>query len=178
MKVNVKRFITVLILLMLTSFVSGFIAGKAFSQKQPNREIKQQAPNFQERESKPTALALLNQYDTIESDLKSEERWMSFIATAYCPCEKCCGKWAKNRPNGVVYTASGEIAQEGITLAADWNVLPRGTKVEIKDIGFRVVQDRGGAIRGNRIDVYFDSHQKALEFGVQEVQLKIEEEIN
>ena len=72
MKVNVKRFITVLILLMLTSFVSGFIVGKAFSQKQPNREIKQQAPNFQERESKSTTLASLNQYNTIESDLKAK----------------------------------------------------------------------------------------------------------
>lgn len=185
MKVNIKRFITVLILLTLISFVSGFITGKAFSQKRSSMESEQQvsevihtASIFQEPELKPITFTIPNQYTASKSDIesKAEENWMTFIATAYCPCEKCCGKWAKNRPNGVVYTASGEIAQEGITLAADWNVLPKGTKVEIKGLGSRVVQDRGGAIRGNRIDIYFDSHQKALEFGVQEVQLKIEEE--
>lgn len=183
MKVNIKRFITVQILLILTSFVLGFITGKAFSQKRSNMESEQQvsevihtASIFQEQESKPTTLALLNQYNTIESDPKNEEHWMTFTATAYCPCEKCCGKWAKNRPNGIVYTASGEVAREGVTIAADWNVLPKGTRVEIKGLGSRVVQDRGGAIRGNRIDIYFDSHQEALEFGVQEVQLRIKEE--
>ena len=30
-----------------------------------------------------------------------------FRVTAYCACEKCCGEWAKNRPNGVVYGAAG-----------------------------------------------------------------------
>lgn len=130
-------------------------------------EVIHTASIFQEPELKPVTLS--------KSDIenKAEENWMTFIATAYCSCEKCCGEWAKNRPNGIVYTASGEVAEEGVTIAADWNVLPKGTKVEIKGIGFRVVQDRGGAIQGNRIDIYFDSHQEALEFGVQEVQLRI-----
>jgi len=182
MKVNVKRFITVLILLILISFVSGFIAGKAFSQKRLSMESEQQVSEVihtasisQEQELKPITFTIPNQYTASKSDIgsKAEENWMTFTATAYCPCEKCCGKWAKNRPNGIVYTASGEVAREGVTIAADWNVLPKGTKVEIKGIGFRVVQDRGGAIQGNRIDIYFDSHQEALEFGVQEVQLRI-----
>lgn len=92
----------------------------------------------------------------------------AFTITAYCPCEKCCGIYAKSRPkdeNGVdiVLTASGEKAVEGVTIAADTNVLPFGTKVEI-DGNVYTVQDRGGAIKGNRIDIYFESHEKALQY--------------
>jgi len=91
--------------------------------------------------------------------------------TAYCPCSKCCGKWGVNRPvdeNGelIVITASGKRAKAGITIAADRTVLPFGTKVVFYGHEYEV-QDVGGAIKGNRIDVYFDDHQEALEFGVQ-----------
>lgn len=83
-----------------------------------------------------------------------------YTITAYCPCAKCCGK-----SNGI--TASGVKAVEGVTIAVDTKVLPFGTKVYIEGIGERIVQDRGGAIKGNRIDLYFDSHQAALNFGRQ-----------
>lgn len=99
----------------------------------------------------------------------AESEWQTFTATAYCSCEKCCGEWALNRPNGLVYTASGAIAEEGVTVAADWDILPAGTLIEIDGLGERIVQDRGGAITGNRIDLFFNSHQDALDFGVQEV---------
>ena len=89
------------------------------------------------------------------------------VITAYCPCEKCCGIWAKNRPNGVVYTASGEVAQEGVTVAADWDVYPAGTVLYIEGMGEYIVQDVGGAVNGNHIDVYFDTHEEAVNFGKQ-----------
>ena len=89
------------------------------------------------------------------------------VLTAYCPCEKCCGIWAKNRPNGVVYTASGEVAQEGVTVAADWDVYPAGTVLYIEGMGEYIVQDVGGAVNGNHIDVYFDTHEEAVNFGKQ-----------
>ncbi len=38
------------------------------------------------------------------------EEWIDAVATAYCPCEICCGKWALNRPDDIVYTASGAIS--------------------------------------------------------------------
>lgn len=89
------------------------------------------------------------------------------VITAYCPCEKCCGIWAKNRPNGVVYTASGEVAQEGVTVAADWDVYPAGTVLYIEGMGEYVVQDVGGAVNGNHIDIFLSSHEKAVNFGKQ-----------
>lgn len=94
-----------------------------------------------------------------------------YRVTAYCGCEKCCGKWGKNRPkdengNPIVYTANQSIAKEGVTIAADISVLPYGTKVIIDGHQY-IVQDRGGSIEGNRVDIYFESHQAALEWGVQ-----------
>ena len=101
------------------------------------------------------------------------ETWKNlgtFKITAYCPCEICCGYWATIRPldekdNPIVYTATGEIAKSGKTIAVDPNVIPYGTKVKIAGQTF-IAQDTGGAIKGNRIDVYFNSHSTALQFGV------------
>lgn len=101
-----------------------------------------------------------------------------FRLTAYCSCEKCCGKWGVNRPldkNGkpIVYTASGKIAQAGYTIAADKSIYPFGTILYINGHPYEV-QDVGGAIKGNKIDVYFDNHQDALNFGVQYAEVFIE----
>lgn len=91
-----------------------------------------------------------------ESSIRRKEK---YITTAYCHCTKCCGK-----SDGI--TASGVKAVEGVTVAADTKILPFGTKVII-DGNTYTVQDRGGAIKGNRIDIYFDTHEKALQYGRQ-----------
>lgn len=83
-----------------------------------------------------------------------------FKLTAYCACSKCCGQWA----NGI--TATGTVATQGRTIAVDPSKIPYGTKVSINGHTY-VAEDCGGAIKGNRIDVYFDSHSEALQFGVQ-----------
>lgn len=90
--------------------------------------------------------------------------------TYYCPCEQCCGSWAKNRPkdaegNSIVKTASGETAEAGKTIAVDPDVIPYGTEVVIDGHTY-TAQDCGGAIQGNRIDIYCDSHAEALQNGV------------
>ena len=92
-----------------------------------------------------------------------------FLLTAYCSCESCCDQWAYNRPvdeagNPIVYTASGEVARQGYTIAVDTSVIPFGTEVIIDDQVY-MAQDRGGAIKQNRIDVYFANHKDALIFG-------------
>lgn len=89
----------------------------------------------------------------------------TFVVTAYCPCAKCCGK-----SDGV--TASGVKAVEGITVAMDKSI-PFGTKIYIDGVGERIAQDRGGAIKGNKIDLYFDSHEDALKWGRQTKQVTI-----
>ena len=90
--------------------------------------------------------------------------------TSYCACEKCCGYWATIRPldeNGepIVYTASGAVARQGVTVAADTSILPFGTVILIGGEEF-TVQDVGGGVDGKHIDIYFDNHEAAVEFGV------------
>lgn len=127
-------------------------------------------------ESAPPAVPMPE--PTPEPTPEPEPAWIEFEATAYCACEKCCGVWAKNRPNGIVYTASGAVAQEGVTIAADWDVLPPGTVVYIDGMGERIVQDRGGGVKGNAVDIYFEDHNEALVFGRQTVRLYIVEDGN
>lgn len=81
-----------------------------------------------------------------------------YTLTAYCSCEKCCGK-----SNGI--TASGVKAKANHTIAAP-SEFAFGTKLMINGIEY-TVEDRGGAIKDKRIDVYFDSHQEAINFGKQ-----------
>ena len=93
------------------------------------------------------------------------ERVLMMEATAYCSCAKCCGK--SNR-----ITATG-VQASSRTIAADWNVLPPGTEVHIEGIGYRVVEDRGGGIKGNKLDVWFPSHQEAWEYGRRRVVVRV-----
>ena len=86
-----------------------------------------------------------------------------FVLTAYCPCPICCGQWSNmDNPS----TASGNPAVEGVTIAVDTNVIPFGTRIKIGEHIY-TAQDRGGAIKGNRIDVYFRTHERACQFGKQ-----------
>lgn len=80
-------------------------------------------------------------------------------ATAYCSCPICCGR------NADGWTASGTWATEGRTLAADPHMFPIGSCLALPDYGRRVVEDTGSAILGKRIDIYFNSHEAALDFG-------------
>lgn len=87
-----------------------------------------------------------------------------FKLTAYCACEKCCGEYA----DGI--TATGTTATEGRTIAVDPTIIPYGTRVIINGHEY-VAEDCGGGIKGDRIDVFFASHEDALLFGVGEAEV-------
>lgn len=94
-----------------------------------------------------------------------------FRVTAYCTCVKCCGVWSQDHPShaGTDYvqkTASGTIPTAGRTIAADPSVLPYGTVIVVDGHEY-IVEDAGSAVNGNTIDIYFSSHEAALEWGVQ-----------
>lgn len=89
----------------------------------------------------------------------------NFTLTAYCSCSSCCGK-----SDGI--TATGTRATAGRTIAVDPSVISYGSKVQINGHTY-IAEDCGGAIGGNRIDIYFDSHNDALAFGVQRADVYI-----
>ena len=59
-----------------------------------------------------------------------------------------------------------EKTKPGITIAASKNI-PFGTLIYIPTLGWRTVEDRGGKIKGNRIDVCFTTREEAIAWGVQ-----------
>lgn len=81
----------------------------------------------------------------------------TFEVTAYCGGKCCNGQYAGK-------TASQAIPCEGRTCAASTNY-SFGTKIELDGIGTFVVEDRGKAITGNRIDIYMKNHNDASNFG-------------
>lgn len=144
-----KRDIIVLIMLMLFAFLMGMFVGKV--------------------STKP-------KIEYIEVPVKAEttqtitEKYIGeFEITAYCPCVRCCGK-----SDGI--TATGTIATEGRTIAVDPSIIPYGSIVVIDGEEY-IAEDCGGAIKNKRIDIFFESHQDALEYGRQRKTVYIREYI-
>ena len=88
----------------------------------------------------------------------------TYKITAYCSCAKCCGKTTGR-------TASGTKATAGHTVAASGQ-FSFGTKLMINGQEY-TVEDRGGAIQGNRIDIYMNSHVDAVAWGVKYLPVQV-----
>ena len=98
--------------------------------------------------------------------------WME--VTAYCGCKKCCG------PHAHGLTASGRSIgyNGGQFVAADTRLFKFGTKLQIPGYaGGQPVEviDRGGAIKGYHLDVFFPTHQQALDWGRRWIPVTIDE---
>lgn len=103
---------------------------------------------------------------------KQSGKWQTvqMYITAYCPCEKCCGEYSNGK------TACGHKIRPGDSFVAADRKYPFGTEIIIADYndGEPVkVLDRGGAIRANRLDVFFHSHKEALKWGVKYLDVKV-----
>lgn len=122
-------------------------------------------PVIEESKKENTTTNTRNNKTNNVSTNENTGNWIKFTATGYCSCAKCCGKTTGT-------TASGTKATAGRTVAMS-SKYAFGTKVEIKGMGTYTVEDRGGAINGNKIDIYFASHQEALNFGRRTIYLRV-----
>ena len=122
--------------------------------KEPVNKIVQVQRNITSRSGSTIANANIN--TTGETKI--------FKVTAYCSCAKCCGK-ATGR------TAAGTQATAGHTVAASGQ-FAFGTKLIINGQQY-TVEDRGGAIQGNRIDIYMNSHAEAVAWGVKYLPVQV-----
>lgn len=121
----------------------------------------------------------------VPRERRAHPELLRLVVTGYCPCGECCG-WRRNwlwRPvyasgplkgqrKEVGVTASGRRARPG-TVAADARLFPFGTIVEVPGYGFGRIEDRGGDITGNRLDLFFTSHREALEWGRRALNVKV-----
>lgn len=108
---------------------------------------------------RPVPLSTIENASIVES--------MKMEVTAYCGCEKCCGSYA----DGI--TANGYKLQNGNKVIAAPKNIPFGTKIYVPGYGLATVEDRGGSIKGNRLDVYFQTHKEALEWGRQKLVVEV-----
>ena len=107
-------------------------------------------------------------------DAPQEQTSQIWRVTAYCPCKLCCGRHS----DGI--TASGHKILAGDKLIAAPRSIPFGTWITVVGYGYAEVLDRGGAIKGRRLDVFFDDkdgvsgHQRALNWGIKYIKINID----
>jgi Uncharacterized protein conserved in bacteria len=96
----------------------------------------------------------------------SSGKVITMVATGYD------NSWESNYPYYGQPSYTGLPLQRGV-VATDPNVIPMGTRLYVEGYGEAIAADQGGAIKGNRIDLYFDSHQEAMNWGIRTIKVTI-----
>ncbi len=120
-------------------------------------------------------VVLLGGCATVRPPAHAQASDRTMMVTAYCKCKKCCG-WKRTwygkpvdvrtgKTKKIGRTASGTRAKEGRTIAADTSKYPFGTVMYVKGYGYGRVEDRGSKITQEKIDLFFRSHKRALQWG-------------
>ncbi len=140
-----------------------------------------------ENEKDPPPFVLVENKNTPKVDVKKKYKYdveETMIVTGYCACQKCCS-WKHNfwgipvyksgpnkgKPKVPGQCANGTMARVG-TIAAPAR-FPFGVIMEVPGYPVGTVQDRGGAITGNHIDLYFKDHATAQKWGRKKLKVKI-----
>lgn len=163
---------------LLMGLAMGFVFGRC------STIVREPAPDATIEQDQLTAVTPDVTLEPVETPLVEEPAEPepvllgSFRITAYCSCEKCCGEWAKNRPNGIVYGAAGVELKAGVSCASP---LPLGTVVEVEGLGEYIVQDCPAQwvidkYGENQIDIYFDNHEAASAFGLKQLNVYLKGE--
>jgi 3D (Asp-Asp-Asp) domain-containing protein len=101
--------------------------------------------------------------------------WMT--VTAYSPDERSCGKWA----DGITASNKSVWSNAMQMVAADTRILPFGSLLTIEGYAndqIVPVEDRGGAIKGMRLDLLYPTHEDALQWGVKRMPVTVWEYVD
>jgi 3D (Asp-Asp-Asp) domain-containing protein len=175
---------TLLVIACVLSFIAGAAYTKAgrpitmlsttVTETQADSQSQMNESDVKTEPIQSAALALPSKPEEQKAEAKSnssdEWRIVKMRVTGYCPCPKCCGKSA----DGI--TANGHKIRPGDTFVAADKRYSFGTEMVIEGYnnGQTIkVLDRGGAIRGNKLDAFFHTHQEALEWGVRHIDVKV-----
>lgn len=131
----------------------------AEEESQPEQPAKEEAPV----QAEPVQAEPVQEENSSESDTANE---LSVRATAYtASCEGCTGITA----TGVDLNAN----PDAMVIAVDPTVIPLGSKVYVEGYGYATAADTGGAIKGNKIDLFFAEEEDAVNWGVKQVNVKV-----
>jgi len=177
--------VTVLVIACVLSFLAGVAytkAGMPITLSNPIVTNTQTDAQHSSDQSEVKTVSMLDSGYSIldeqkqmnETKREAVEKWsvVRMKVTGYCPCSKCCGEYA----DGI--TANGHKIRPGDTFIAADKRFSFGTEMVIEGYsnGQAVkVLDRGGAIKGNKLDAFFHTHQEALEWGVRYINVKVRE---
>ncbi|HRZ95036.1 MAG TPA: 3D domain-containing protein [Candidatus Moranbacteria bacterium] len=108
---------------------------------------------------------VLAKYEEKRKNASYPQGKFTINASAYTAAADECGK-----SDGI--TASGLKVKEGVTIACPPQ-FPFGTKIKIEGMGTRICEDRGGAIKGNHIDIYMETKKDAFSFGRKNLEAEV-----
>ncbi|PNP92560.1 hypothetical protein BMT55_08300 [Listeria newyorkensis] len=106
---------------------------------------------------------------TVTKEIKVGESLGKVVTSAYCSCVICTGQWSGGA------TASGVMPRAKHTIAVDAKnpIVPLGTKIVMNNIEY-TVEDTGNFARyGVAFDIYFDTHEEALQWGHQTLEANL-----
>lgn len=122
----------------------------------------------------------------LEEQLKIDNEHMNELSDTLAELEAQRGRFfgvftatAYHRGEGGNITSTGKIPQVGRTIAVDPTVIPYGTKLHIynhdtgEDMGYRIAEDCGGAIKGNIVDLFMETDSECRAWGRRSVDIYI-----
>ena len=103
-----------------------------------------------------------NNSQQCENQEEINKQWVTFELSAYCPCEYCCDTYTGIAASGLNVEVGMCAAPDNIPFDSICVIPELGMKLNVKDRGGYIINTYDGLIR---LDVYFNSHEEALEFG-------------
>jgi 3D (Asp-Asp-Asp) domain-containing protein len=164
-------------LLALVAMITIIASLKSFISKENNQLKTTPAKTTNSNEFSPIIKGVAIQGGSIQikkapvgSDKNYSYKFVGdYSVTAYTSGKESTGKTKENADYGI--TATGATVKEGLTVASDWNYIPPGSRIYIEGVGERVVQDAGGDIKGQKLDLYIADLKQAIQFGVQKLKV-------
>ena len=151
-----KRPLRSLIVCVSCAMVGCILTSTAYSRRVDELEIR----GLEER--RDTVKKSIEEQGKLTAELNAQTDLTLTYAGAFSCTAYCAEEYAHICGEGHGITSSGAKVQPGVTVAADTSVLPYGTVIYVEGVGLRVVQDTGGAVKGNKLDVAVNTHAEAL----------------
>ena len=145
--------------------VTSAVCGQRVDELEIERDIYASKSSNWERmagERDETIDQLQTEVDKLTAELNAQTDLTLTYAGAFSCTAYCAEEYAHICGEGHGITSSGAKVQPGVTVAADISILPYGTVVYIENVGLRVIQDTGSAVKGNKLDVCVNTHEEAL----------------